>query len=130
MTALKAVTSVTAWQYREEASKGSIEVGKLADLVILKQNPLTAAIDDIPHIAVVETFKEGQSIYRADEKHGELWLGSTPTQVGMQNRGFVADGGDEQRLGSRCCDGRLTGSVQAEALAGMEALVESRLFDA
>ncbi len=123
-TALKAVTSVPAWQYREEARKGSIEVGKLADLVILKQNPLTAAIDDIPQIAVVETFKEGQTIYAAGEKHGEL--GPLPARP----QRFVADGGEGQQLGCRCCDGRLTGSAQSDALAGMEALVASGLFTA
>ena len=128
MTALKAVTLVPAWQYKEEANKGSIEVGKLADLVILEKNPLTAAIDDIPHITVVETFKEGQSIYEAQQKHGELWPASTETQVAARTGGFSADGGEDQLPGCRCCDGRLTGNVRADALAGVETLLASKLF--
>ena len=59
------MTINVAWQYDEQASKGSIEVGKLADLVILDRNPLTVDPMTIKDIKVVETFKEGKSIYRA-----------------------------------------------------------------
>ena len=63
---LKAVTANAAWQIKEETSKGILEVGKLADLVILARNPLRvdpAAIKDIP---VLETIKEGRTIFRRD----------------------------------------------------------------
>jgi predicted amidohydrolase YtcJ len=63
-TALKAITIDAAWQIREETSKGTIEVGKLADLVILDGNPLTAETDRILDIKAVQTFKEGRSVYR------------------------------------------------------------------
>ncbi len=65
MTALKAITIDAAWQIREEDTKGTLEVGKLADLVILDANPLTVPVDDLLSITVVETFKEGRSVYRA-----------------------------------------------------------------
>ena len=100
MTAIKALTIVPAWQYREEAIKGSIEVGKLADLVILDQNPLTAAIDDIPGIKVVETFKEGQTIYAAGEKSGAIDAVRPVRRRPGRSRqagGFVADDGRTRR---------------------------------
>ena len=65
LEALKAVTMNAAYQYFEEDTKGSIEVGKLADLVILDANPLTVDPMTIKDIKVVETLKEGQTIYAA-----------------------------------------------------------------
>jgi predicted amidohydrolase YtcJ len=63
-TALKALTIDAAWQIREEDIKGTIEPGKLADLVILDADPTTVEPDAILNIAVLETFKEGRSVYR------------------------------------------------------------------
>jgi predicted amidohydrolase YtcJ len=63
--ALKALTIEAAWQIREEGQKGTIEAGKLADLVILDADPTAVPSADILKIAVVETFKEGKSVYRA-----------------------------------------------------------------
>ncbi|MFM9046506.1 MAG: amidohydrolase [Cyanobium sp.] len=63
--ALKALTIEAAWQIREEGEKGTIEAGKLADLVILDADPTAVPSADILKIAVVETFKEGKSVYRA-----------------------------------------------------------------
>jgi hypothetical protein len=62
--ALKAMTIWPAFQHFEEATKGSIEVGKLADLVILSGNPLTIERAQLIDIKVDETIKEGVSIYR------------------------------------------------------------------
>lgn len=63
--ALKAVTTNAAYQYFEEDQKGSITPGKLADLVILSGNPLTVEPASLKEIRVLETFKDGTSIYRA-----------------------------------------------------------------
>ena len=60
------MTINVAHQYGEQASKGSLEVGKLADLVILDQNPLKVEPMTIKDIKVVETIKEGKTIYRRD----------------------------------------------------------------
>jgi predicted amidohydrolase YtcJ len=62
---LKAMTIWAAEQYGEQGIKGSLEPGKLADLVILDQNPLTVAPLAIKDIKVLETIKEGQTIYKA-----------------------------------------------------------------
>ena len=61
--ALKAVTSDAAYQYFEESTKGTIEVGKLADLAILSDNPLTIDPAKILDIRVLETIKEGKTVY-------------------------------------------------------------------
>jgi predicted amidohydrolase YtcJ len=66
--ALKAVTAHAAWQIKEERSKGTLAVGKLADLVILERNPLQVNPTTIKDIAVLETIKEGRTIYRRDSE--------------------------------------------------------------
>jgi predicted amidohydrolase YtcJ len=69
ITALKAMTIWPAFQYFEDDTKGSIEVGKLADLVILSEDPSAIDPEALYRIKVVETIKEGESIYRiADDK--------------------------------------------------------------
>lgn len=61
--ALKAVTIHAAWQYGEERTKGSIAVGKKADLIILNENPLTADPDRLRDLTVLETIKDGKTIF-------------------------------------------------------------------
>lgn len=61
--ALKAITDWAAYQYFEEASKGTLEPGKRADLVILERNPLKVDASRISAIRVVETIKDGRTIY-------------------------------------------------------------------
>ena len=62
-TALRGFTSVAAYTYKEEANKGSITVGKLADMVILDRNPLKVDPMDIKDIQVLQTIKNGQDLY-------------------------------------------------------------------
>ena len=64
LEALEAITIDGARQYGEEASKGSIEVGKRADLVILSGNPLTVDPATIQDIRVEETIKDGDTVWR------------------------------------------------------------------
>ena len=65
MDAIKSITINAAHQYFEERTKGSLEPGKLADFVILDRNPLTVEPMALKDIRVVETIKEGRTIYRA-----------------------------------------------------------------
>jgi predicted amidohydrolase YtcJ len=62
--ALKCITEWSAYQHFEEDRKGTLEVGKLADLVILDKNPLTSELNDIKDILVIETIKEGITVYK------------------------------------------------------------------
>jgi predicted amidohydrolase YtcJ len=58
------MTLWAAYQHFEEDSKGSIEVGKLADFVMLSDNPLTVDPGKLASIKVEETIKEGATVYR------------------------------------------------------------------
>lgn len=64
MEALKAVTINAAYQYFEEDKKGSIKVGKNADFVILDKNPLEIPIKEINSITVLETIKDGITLFK------------------------------------------------------------------
>lgn len=61
--ALKAVTINGAYQYFEENSKGTIKEGKKADLIILDNNPCKVDIDEIKNIKIIETIKDGKTVY-------------------------------------------------------------------
>ena len=62
---LKCMTEWAAEQYGEQASKGTLEAGKRADLVILNKDPLKVDPKAIKDIKVVETIKDGVSIFPA-----------------------------------------------------------------
>ena len=66
LEALEAITIDGARMYGEEDRKGSIEPGKLADLVILSANPLAVDHSAIEDIRVEETLKEGVTVWRRE----------------------------------------------------------------
>lgn len=62
--ALKAYTIWGAYAQFTDHQKGSLEVGKLADFVVLNQDLMTVPADDILHIQVLETIIGGESVYK------------------------------------------------------------------
>jgi predicted amidohydrolase YtcJ len=60
---LKAMTLWAAEQYGEQDTKGSLAPGKRADLVILDRNPLKVPPLEIKDLQVVETIKDGRTVY-------------------------------------------------------------------
>lgn len=61
--AMKMITLWGAEQFGEAANKGSIEVGKEADFVVLSANPVTIDPMKINRIVVDETIKDGKSVW-------------------------------------------------------------------
>jgi predicted amidohydrolase YtcJ len=63
--ALKAITINAAYQHFEDDIKGTLEVGKQADIVVLSEDPLDMDAKDILEIDVVATFSQGAEIFSA-----------------------------------------------------------------
>ena len=80
MTALKAMTIWPAYQHFEETGKGSIEVGKVADLIVLSDDPTAIDPETLDSLKVEETIKHGETIYtrKDDEKQGNLRMRPGP----------------------------------------------------
>lgn len=77
---LKALALWPAWQHFEEADKGSISPGKLADFVVLSNNPLAVTEDELAGLVVLQTIKEDQVVY---ERPSEPMARVSPAQFGV-----------------------------------------------
>jgi predicted amidohydrolase YtcJ len=62
-SALEAMTINAAYQHFEDDIKGSIEVGKLADLVVLSEDPLSIDAKNLLEVNVVATFSRGVEVF-------------------------------------------------------------------
>jgi predicted amidohydrolase YtcJ len=63
---LRAATINAAFELHQDEETGSLEVGKLADLIVLDRNPLKVPTEDIAHVKVIETLVGGIVVYQAD----------------------------------------------------------------
>lgn len=103
-TALKALTLWPAWQIFEENTKGSIEVGKLADFVILSENPLIIPEKKLADIRVLKTIKEDVTVYQRSTQTAAL---SSPALFGITIANQEANGDHHSTPGIKpvCGDG-------------------------
>jgi predicted amidohydrolase YtcJ len=62
---LRAATIDAAYELHADALTGSLEVGKLADLIVLDRNPLTVPAEEIAKVQVLETVVGGKVVYQA-----------------------------------------------------------------
>jgi len=65
--AIRAATAGGAYASFEEAEKGTLETGKLADFVILRADPF-ATPDQIAHMRIDSTWLGGQCVYNGSSK--------------------------------------------------------------
>lgn len=65
MEAIRAYAIDGAYAAWEEGVKGSIEPGKLADLVVVEGAPLTIPPDDLKNVQTVMTIVDGKVVYRS-----------------------------------------------------------------
>ena len=63
--ALEAMTINAAYQHYEEDIKGTIEVGKQADFVVLSEDPLSIHPEKLLNLKVVATYSKGTEIFNA-----------------------------------------------------------------
>ena len=66
LEAMKALTINAAYQYFEEEDKGSLEEGKLADLMVLDRDPLETPPMELKDIQVLATIKEGFLLWQKE----------------------------------------------------------------
>jgi predicted amidohydrolase YtcJ len=66
LDALKAMTIHAAYQHFEESIKGSIEIGKQADFVVLDRDPLTIPVEELKNIRILQTINDDQLIYASE----------------------------------------------------------------
>lgn len=67
IVALKAMTLWPAYQHFEENNKGSIKVGKQADFVLLSQNPLTVAPENLVCVEILQTIRMGTVVHEKNQ---------------------------------------------------------------
>ena len=67
MEAIRCYTIYSAYAGFEEKIKGSIEPGKLADLIVASEDPLTVPIDKIKDIKVTMTIIDGIIKYKSSD---------------------------------------------------------------
>ena len=75
--ALKMFTFEVAWTTFDDADRGSLETGKIADMVILNQDPLVMRPENLRSLKVEKLFLEGKEYRSGMGVPGMLWNGLT-----------------------------------------------------
>lgn len=92
ITALKSMTIWPAWQHYESDMKGSIEVGKLADFVILSDDPTAVDPETLDTLKVMKTIKEDIVVYTAETEHKDGALQGQHQRLALASGGTPMDG--------------------------------------
>ncbi|WP_370766588.1 amidohydrolase family protein [Intestinibacter bartlettii] len=62
--AIKSYTIMGAYGSFEEKTKGSIEIGKVCDFVVLGQNPFEVEKDKLKDIEILATYLDGKCVFK------------------------------------------------------------------
>jgi len=65
-TAIRTITINSSYELHQEAETGSLEVGKLADLIVLDRNLLEIPAEEIADVRVLLTVVGGTVVYQSD----------------------------------------------------------------
>jgi predicted amidohydrolase YtcJ len=63
---LRAATMNASYELHQELSTGSLEAGKLADLIVLDRNVLTIPAEEIAQVKVLQTVVGGRVVYERE----------------------------------------------------------------
>ena len=80
-TMLKVATTWGSYYVFKEDDLGSLEPGKLADLIVLDKDYLTIPVDDIPKLRVLMTMTGGKIVHLVPSMAGEIGMQPTGAQV-------------------------------------------------
>jgi hypothetical protein len=64
---LRAITMNSSYELHQDQATGSLEVGKLADLIVLDRNFFKIPADEIADIKVLQTVVGGRVVFQADQ---------------------------------------------------------------
>ncbi len=73
---IRAITANSAYELHAERDIGSLEVGKLADLIVIDRNLLKSSARQIADVKVLLTVVGGRTVYQRDSDQVEMWVGS------------------------------------------------------
>ena len=64
---LRAITMNSSYELHQDQSTGSLEIGKLADLIVLDRKFLDIPAEQIADIQVLQTMVGGRVVYQSDK---------------------------------------------------------------
>ena len=68
LEALRCMTIGGAYAYFEENEKGTLESGKIADMVVLNRDPAACPAEALGELQVLATIKNGKTVYQREAK--------------------------------------------------------------
>jgi predicted amidohydrolase YtcJ len=97
--ALRAVTIGAAFSWRREHDLGSIEVGKIANLTVLAEDPYERSREDLAHTRILGTVFEGRWFPVPVENQNTRLSARNPAAAAVAEQAVLVDGGGDHGCG-------------------------------